>query len=316
MQRFRFLIRVCCFCVAACAGAAHYADAQISTRSRIPELRKEIYVLGTTIRVNAPDGFTAEAQNRISAAFENRAPHITVYLENVASTDNAQAIELEIRDYLVNLDLANDRWTIRLCQAVCDQIAPQTSPPGSDVIRASRFDGPPALVKVDSRDGPMQSTLRQIENAVATHAAHVHVQLEYTSKADDPEVVDLVAMEIRDLMDRYGYVGSRWSILHCEDTCEAKLNPPAPVPPTPLTPVFTLKVSALDGPMSPHLRELDAAKSQGAGSFLVHIEHTALQPEPELIELVELEVIELIQSRFGYTRDRVTFLHCPAACSD
>lgn len=88
------------------------------------------------------------------------------------------------------------------------------------ITGAARIDV--AILVVSSEDGPMAQTK---EHIVLSKQAGVHGFVVYLSKADlvkDDEIFQLLEMEIKDLLDSYGYSGEEAKFLHGSASCALK----------------------------------------------------------------------------------------------
>jgi elongation factor Tu len=89
--------------------------------------------------------------------------------------------------------------------------------PGSDCVKllSSRrkiFDG--AILVVSAPDGPMPQTREQIELARKSGVKWVIVYLNNVDLVRDPELLQLVEKEIRELLTVYGFKGDTVPIIH------------------------------------------------------------------------------------------------------
>ena len=73
------------------------------------------------------------------------------------------------------------------------------------ITGAAQMDG--AILVVASTDGPMPQTKEHILLARQVGVPYIVVFMNKTDLVDDPEIVDLVEMEIRDLLSSYGFPG-------------------------------------------------------------------------------------------------------------
>ena len=70
---------------------------------------------------------------------------------------------------------------------------------------AAQMDG--AILVVSAADGPMPQTREHILLAKQVGVPSIVVFLNKADQVDDPELIDLVEMEVRDLLSEYGYPG-------------------------------------------------------------------------------------------------------------
>jgi len=73
------------------------------------------------------------------------------------------------------------------------------------VTGAAQMDG--AILVVSAADGPMPQTREHILLARQVNVPYVVVYLNKTDMVDDPELLDLVELEVRDLLKQYEYPG-------------------------------------------------------------------------------------------------------------
>jgi len=73
------------------------------------------------------------------------------------------------------------------------------------ITGAAQMDG--AILVVASTDGPMPQTKEHILLARQVGVPYIVVFMNKTDMVDDPEILDLVEMEIRDLLSTYGFPG-------------------------------------------------------------------------------------------------------------
>ena len=75
------------------------------------------------------------------------------------------------------------------------------------ITGAAQLDG--AVLVVSAQDGAMPQTREHVVLARRIGVAHLVVALNKADLADDPELLDLVELEIRELLTRYGFDGDR-----------------------------------------------------------------------------------------------------------
>ena len=73
------------------------------------------------------------------------------------------------------------------------------------ITGAAQMDG--AILVVASTDGPMPQTREHILLARQVGVPHIVVYMNKTDLVDDPELLELVEMEIRELLSKYGFPG-------------------------------------------------------------------------------------------------------------
>ncbi|MEM2374613.1 MAG: GTP-binding protein, partial [Thermoproteota archaeon] len=79
------------------------------------------------------------------------------------------------------------------------------------ITGAAQMDG--AILVVDASEGPMPQTREHILLARQVDVPSVVVYLNKTDLVEDQELLDLVEMEIRDLLNKYGYPGDKTPII-------------------------------------------------------------------------------------------------------
>ena len=79
------------------------------------------------------------------------------------------------------------------------------------ITGAAQMDG--AILVVASTDGPMPQTREHILLARQVGVPYIIVFMNKTDQVDDPELLELVEMEIRDLLSEYGFPGDTTPII-------------------------------------------------------------------------------------------------------
>jgi len=92
------------------------------------------------------------------------------------------------------------------------------------ITGAAQMDG--AILVVSAADGPMPQTREHILLARQVNVPAIVVFMNKVDQVDDPELLDLVEMEIRELLDKYNFPGDdtpiiRGSALACENALNA-----------------------------------------------------------------------------------------------
>ncbi len=91
------------------------------------------------------------------------------------------------------------------------------------ITGAAQMDG--AILVVSAADGPMPQTREHILLASQVGVKHIVVFLNKVDLVDDPELLDLVEQEVRDLLTKYKYPGDTTPIIR--GSASAALNAPA-----------------------------------------------------------------------------------------
>ena len=81
------------------------------------------------------------------------------------------------------------------------------------ITGAAQMDG--AILVVAATDGPMPQTREHILLARQVGVNYIVVFLNKVDLVDDPELIDLVEMEVRDLLSEYGYPGDDVPVISC-----------------------------------------------------------------------------------------------------
>src|SRR5471030_2856931 len=125
-------------------------------------------------------GGKAKAYDQIDAAPEEKARGITINTAHVEyETDNRHYAHVDCpghADYVKNI-----------------------------ITGAAQMDG--AILVVSAADGPMPQTREHILLASRVGVQHIVVFLNKADMVDDAELIELVEMEVRELLDEYGFPG-------------------------------------------------------------------------------------------------------------
>src|SRR5499427_4026382 len=79
------------------------------------------------------------------------------------------------------------------------------------ITGAAQMDG--AILVVSAVDGPMPQTREHVLLAKQVNVPKIVVWLNKCDMVDDPELLDLVEMEVRDLLTKYGFPGDKTPII-------------------------------------------------------------------------------------------------------
>jgi elongation factor Tu len=79
------------------------------------------------------------------------------------------------------------------------------------ITGAAQMDG--AILVVSAEDGPMPQTSEHVLLARQVNVPYIVVFLNKCDKVDDPDLIDLVEMEVRDLLNKYQFPGDNTPII-------------------------------------------------------------------------------------------------------
>jgi elongation factor Tu len=79
------------------------------------------------------------------------------------------------------------------------------------ITGAAQMDG--AILVVSAADGPMPQTTEHVLLATQVNVPAMVVYLNKVDLVDDPELIDLVELEIRDILNKYGFPGDKTPII-------------------------------------------------------------------------------------------------------
>lgn len=120
------------------------------------------------------------------------------------------------------------------------------------ITGAAQMDG--AILVVAATDGPMPQTREHVLLARQVNVPYIIVFLNKTDMVDDPELIDLVEMEVRDLLNKYEFPGDDIPVIRGSalKALEGPDNPDDPV----YEPIKEL-LDALDNYIPDPVREVD-----------------------------------------------------------
>jgi len=120
------------------------------------------------------------------------------------------------------------------------------------ITGAAQMDG--AILVVAATDGPMPQTREHVLLARQVNVPYIVVFLNKTDMVDDPELIDLVEMEVRDLLNKYEFPGDDVPVIRGSalKALEGPDNPDDPV----YEPIKEL-LDALDNYIPEPVREVD-----------------------------------------------------------
>src|SRR5436853_3804498 len=79
------------------------------------------------------------------------------------------------------------------------------------ITGAAQMDG--AILVVSAADGPMPQTREHVLLARQVGVPHIVVFLNKVDRVDDPELLDLVELEVRELLKKYGFPGDKTPVI-------------------------------------------------------------------------------------------------------
>src|SRR3982075_508726 len=80
------------------------------------------------------------------------------------------------------------------------------------ITGAAQMDG--AILVVAATDGPMPQTREHVLLARQVGVPYIVVFLNKADKIDDPDLLELVELEVRELLTKYGFPGEKTPIIH------------------------------------------------------------------------------------------------------
>ena len=184
------------------------------------------------------------------AVFERKKPHVNVgtigHIDHGKTTTTAAILAVQAAKGLAQLksyaDIAkggtvrDETKTVTIAVSHVEYESPKRHyahidcPGHADYIKnmitgAAQMDG--AVLVVSAADGPMPQTREHILLARQVNVPALVVFLNKCDLVDDPELLELVEMEIRDLLNKYGYPGDTIPIVRGQSNL-ALSNPADP----------------------------------------------------------------------------------------
>jgi len=169
-------------------------------------------------------------------AFQRNKPHVNVgtigHIDHGKSTLTAAILQVQARKGLAQAipyaqitkggTVRDETKTVTIAvshveyQSTNRHYAHIDCPGHADYIKnmitgAAQMDG--AILVVDAAEGPMPQTREHILLARQVGVPAIVVYLNKVDLVDDPELLDLVEMELRDLLNKYGFPGDKTSII-------------------------------------------------------------------------------------------------------
>ena len=124
------------------------------------------------------------------------------------------------------------------------------------ITGAAQMDG--AILVVSAADGPMPQTREHILLARQVNVPAIVVFMNKVDMVDDPELLDLVELEIRDLLTQYGYPGDEVPIIRGSalEAMNKGLDPNTPIDDPAFKPIQEL-IDAVDEYIPTPVRDVD-----------------------------------------------------------
>ena len=180
--------------------------------------------------------------------FQRTKPHVNVgtigHVDHGKSTLTAAIVEVQHRkglapaisyaDITKGGTVRDDTKTVTIAVSHVEYESPQRHyahvdcPGHADYVKnmitgAAQLDG--AILVVSAADGPMPQTREHILLARQVGVPAMVVFLNKVDLVDDPELLDLVEMEIRDLLTKYGFPGETTPIIRGSATAAMAAKP-------------------------------------------------------------------------------------------
>src|SRR5437763_10598023 len=181
-------------------------------------------------------------------AFQRTKPHVNVgtigHVDHGKSTLTAAIVEVQARKNLAKRisyaditkggTVRDDTKTVTIAvshveyESNARHYAHVDCPGHADYVKnmitgAAQMDG--AILVVSAADGPMPQTREHILLARQVGVPAIVVFLNKVDLVDDPELLDLVDMEIRDLLTKYGFPGDKTPIIRGSATAAMAAKP-------------------------------------------------------------------------------------------
>jgi elongation factor Tu len=180
--------------------------------------------------------------------FQRTKPHVNVgtigHVDHGKSTLTAAIVEVQHRkglapaisyaDITKGGTVRDETKTVTIAVSHVEYESPQRHyahvdcPGHADYVKnmitgAAQMDG--AILVVSAADGPMPQTREHILLARQVGVPAIVVFLNKVDLVDDPELLDLVEMEIRDLLTKYGFPGDKTPIIRGSATAAMAAKP-------------------------------------------------------------------------------------------
>ena len=205
-----------------CPGHADYVKNMVTGAAQMD---------GAILVVAATDGPMPQTNEHVLLARQVNVPRIVVFLNKCDMVDDPEMldlVEMEVRDLLSKYEYDGDNApeekergiTINTShveyQTANRHYAHVDCPGHADYVKnmvtgAAQMDG--AILVVAATDGPMPQTNEHVLLARQVNVPRIVVFLNKCDMVDDPEMLDLVEMEVRDLLSKYEYDGDNAPVI-------------------------------------------------------------------------------------------------------
>lgn len=144
------------------------------------------------------------AYNEIDSAKEEKSRGITINTAHVEyETDNRYNFRVKFITNL-NINITLRHYAHVDCPGHADYIK-------NMITGAAQMDG--AIIVVAATDGSMPQTREHLLLAKQVGVEHIVVFINKVDQVDDPEMLELVDMEMRELLNHYGFDGEKTPII-------------------------------------------------------------------------------------------------------
>ena len=196
--------------------------------------------VGTIGHVDHGKTTTTAAILAVASAMGNAAQHKSV--DDLDKSPESKARGITISTAHCEYETAKRHYAHVDCPGHADYVK-------NMITGAAQMDG--AILVVSAADGPMPQTREHILLAKQVGVPYITVFLNKVDMVDDPELIDLVEQEVRDLLNKYEFPGDTVPVIRGSAT-KALANPTGPD----AEPIKKL-LAALDDYIPEPVRELD-----------------------------------------------------------
>ena len=195
------------------------------------------------------------------------------------------------------------------------------------ITGAAQMDG--AILVVSAADGPMPQTREHILLARQVGVPKIVVFLNKIDLVDDPELLDLIEVEVRDLLSKYGFPGDETPVVRgaafpaltnpgdakasdCITKLMEAIDSYIPEPQREVDKPFLMSVEdvfSIKGRGTVCTGRIERGVVQvGVPYIIVFLNKCDMVDDAELLELVEMEVRELL-SKYDFPGDDTPIIH-------